>query len=211
MNTKNSCHGRSFLLVLIPITDKFEMKQFLKKHWGNMLIVIAVGLLIVPQTSIPIKVFVQRLIMSSPSELEASEIMTLSSLDWSLRNLNGEVVSLTDSKNKVIVLNLWATWCPPCIAELPNFQNLYNEFGDRIDFYFVSAEEAATIQKFLQKKKYNLPIYLETKRPPKDLQVSTIPTTFVIDKDGKIVVQKTGVARWDSEDVKILLRRLLND
>lgn len=187
------------------------MKAFLRKQWSNLLIVIAVGLLVVPQTSIPIKVFFQRLIMTSPSELDASEIKELSSYNWKINTLDGETVNFTRSKNKVTVVNLWATWCPPCIAELPNFQNLYDEYGDEVDFYFVSAEDQEVVLRFLQKKEYNLPMYLEATRPPSELRVSTIPTTFVIDKKGRIVLQKTGVARWDSDEVKAILRNLLDE
>ena len=187
------------------------MKPFLRKHWGNLIIVIAVGLLIVPQTSIPIKVFFQRLIMSSPSELDASEVKKLSTYNWDISTLDGETDNLSRSKNSVAVVNLWATWCPPCIAELPNFQNLYDEFGSQVDFYFVSAEDPSVVGRFLQKKDYDLPMYIETTRPPTELRVNTIPTTFVIDKNGNIVLQKTGVARWDSEEVKALLRRLRNE
>jgi thiol-disulfide isomerase/thioredoxin len=149
--------------------------------------------------------------MTSPSELDTSEINELSTYNWQISSLNGDAVNLSRSKNKVTVINLWATWCPPCIAELPNFQNLYDELGDQVDFYFVSAEEAKIIERFLQKKEYELPIYLETTRPPAELRVNTIPTTFVIDKNGSILIQKTGVARWDSDDVKSLLRKLLNE
>lgn len=184
---------------------------FLRKNGFNILLILVLALMIIPGTSVPIKVFFQRLIMTSPSELEASEIKTLSTYNWNITALDGEVVSLNKSKDKVVVVNLWATWCPPCIAELPNFQNLYNEFGEEVDFYFVTAEESGIIERFIQKKEYDLPIYLETTRPPAELQVNTIPTTFVIDKKGRIVMQKTGVARWDSEEVKAFLQNLYGE
>lgn len=167
--------------------------------------------MIVPQTSIPIKVFFQRLIMMSPSELEASKVKQLSTYSWEIMPLEGDPVVLSRSRNRVAVINLWATWCPPCIAELPNFQNLYEEFGEEVDFYFVTAEEASIVKRFLQNKKHNIPVYIETTRPPAELQVSTIPTTFVIDKNGRIVMQKTGVARWDSDEVKEFIRILVEE
>jgi thiol-disulfide isomerase/thioredoxin len=185
------------------------MIPFIKKHWQNLLIVIFIGLLVIPQTSIPIKVFFQRLVMSTPSEMDISERKKLSGYDWQLTETDGSVVQFSNSKDKVILLNLWATWCPPCLAELPSMQNLYNIYGDKVDFYFVSSEDAETVRKFMEKKGYDFPVYLETRRPPTELQVTIIPTTFLIDRNGEIVIEKTGAARWDSDEVRSSIDELL--
>ncbi|NNJ83070.1 MAG: TlpA family protein disulfide reductase, partial [Flavobacteriaceae bacterium] len=108
---------------------KIEMKPFIRKNWFNLLIVVFVGLLIVPHTSIPIKVFFQKLFMTSPSEVDASERKKLTSYQWELTGMNGSKIEFSDSKEKVVLLNLWATWCPPCLAELPSMQNLYSTYG----------------------------------------------------------------------------------
>lgn len=185
------------------------MKPFIRKNWFNLLIVVFVGLLIVPHTSIPIKVFFQKLFMTSPSEVDASERKKLTSYQWELTGMNGSKIEFSDSKEKVVLLNLWATWCPPCLAELPSMQNLYNTYGDKMDFYFISAEDSETVRKFITKKGYDFPVYLETQRPPAELQVSTIPTTFLIDAAGEIIIQKTGAAQWDSAEVKTIIEELL--
>ncbi|NNM10121.1 MAG: redoxin domain-containing protein, partial [Flavobacteriaceae bacterium] len=82
-------------------------------------------------------------------------------------------------------------------------------YGDKMDFYFISAEDSETVRKFITKKGYDFPVYLETQRPPAELQVSTIPTTFLIDAAGEIIIQKTGAAQWDSAEVKTIIEELL--
>lgn len=166
-------------------------------------------MLILPQTSIPIKVFFQQLFMTSPSEVEPTERKKLSNYQWQLNTIQGVEIEFSHSKEKVVLLNLWATWCPPCLAELPSMQNLYDTYGERMDFYFVSAEDPKTISKFIEKKGYTFPVYIETQRPPAELQVSTIPTTFLIDASGEIIIQKTGAAQWDSAEVKTIIEELL--
>ncbi len=187
------------------------MRPFFKKNWLNLLIVVFVGLLIVPQTSIPIKVFFQQLIMASPSEVDSSVRKKLSNYHWQLSTVDGSTIDFSNSEDKVVLLNLWATWCPPCLAELPSMQKLYTAYGDKVDFYFVTAEDAATVNKFMEKKGYDFPVYRETQRPPAELRVTTIPTTFLIDTDGEIIIQKTGAAQWDSEEVVDILENLLVD
>ncbi|AVI51493.1 thiol-disulfide oxidoreductase [Pukyongia salina] len=183
--------------------------KFIRKHLFTLLFLTIFGLLLYPPTGVPIKAFVQRLLMISPGVLDESERVMLSDYNWTLSEVDGGTKNFSDSHNKVCIVNLWATWCPPCVAELPSMQRLYNRYGDRVDFYFVSAEDPGTVQRFLQKKNYELPVYIEVERPPAEMQVTTIPTTFLIDKNGRILIQKTGAAKWDSEKVRALLDSLL--
>ncbi len=187
------------------------MRYFLRKHWSTLLILVVFGLLIFPHTGLPIKVFVQRLVMISPSEVPSDERKTVSDYNWALTSLDGNKVSFSNSEEKVILVNFWATWCAPCVAELPAMQRLYDEYGLQVDFYFVTAEDTEMVSRFMQKKGFSVPVFIESTHPPKELRVSTIPTTFVISKEGKIVIQKTGAARWDSEKVKEILAGLIKE
>ena len=187
--------------------DRF--KAFLKKNWSNILFVLVIVVMIIPQTRMPFQVFLQRLIAFSPSELDAEEQVDIANYSWELTKLEGGVQSLNASEGKVIILNLWATWCPPCVAEMPSMQALYDSYGDKVDFYFVSSEDTERLTKFLQKKEYDVPVYRETKSPPELFRVSTIPTTFVISKKGKLIVKSTGAADWNSSKMHALLDRLL--
>lgn len=126
--------------------------KFIKKHWGNILFFAFVALLIIPQTRMPIQVFVQRLISFSPSEKKVSDRETLQDYQWNLQELEGGEINFSQSEGKVTIVNFWATWCPPCVAEMPSFQKLYDSYGNKVDFYFVTSEESEKVNRFLQKK-----------------------------------------------------------
>ncbi len=114
------------------------IKNYLRKHWSTAAMLLVVVLLLLPQTAIPIKVAVNRVFAFSPSTENVEKAETLSDYNWNLITLDGKGVNLERSKNKVVLINLWATWCPPCIAEMPSLQALYDSYGDKVDFYFVT-------------------------------------------------------------------------
>ena len=182
---------------------------FLKKNWGNILFIIFIALLFIPQTGMPIKVLVNRIIAFSPSEVDEEERILIQDYQWHLTSLEGNRVNFSEAKGKVILVNLWATWCPPCVAEMPSLQKLYDSYGDRVNFYFVSSESPEKLETFLQKKNYTLPVYVENQSAPEAMRTRSIPTTFVISKEGKIVINKSGAANWDSKKVHKTLDALL--
>lgn len=130
--------------------------------------------------------------------------------DWTIKTLDGQEVNMTEVKGKVVVLNFWATWCPPCVAEMPSIQRLYDTLKDEgIEFVCVSEEEQETVQKFVQEKGYTFPIYtMETERP-EDFKGRGIPTTFILSKDGKIAFRHLGSAKWDDQTCIDFIKTLL--
>lgn len=164
----------------------------------------------------PIQVFVQRLISFSPSETSKSDREMLVDYRWQLQVLDSEdkaevlgEIDFLQSKGKVAIVNFWATWCPPCVAEMPSFQKLYDDYGDNVDFYFVSSEKAEKLKGFMTKHKYNLPVYIQTYQAPEQMQSNVLPTTYLISKKGEIVINETGSADWNSKKMRELLDRLL--
>lgn len=179
--------------------------KFIKKHWSNILFGVFVVLLFVPQTGKPIRVFMSRTLAFSPSVANEERRDKLTDYDWELVDMNGKSVNLSSYKGKKIVLNFWATWCPPCIAEMPSMQALYNDYKGRAVFLFVTNDGSEAIQKFMTKGSYTLPIYNELSAAPDLLQTTTLPTTYVIDEKGEILINKTGAADWNSATVRTLL------
>ena len=182
-----------------------KKKSWIQKQWQNILFFFILALFIIPQTRKPIQVTINRVFSFSPATIDKKERPELSSYDWRLQSLNGSQLNFTRSQNKPVVLNFWATWCPPCIAEMPSFQNLYDDYKGQVDFYFVTNEERKAIKKFTSKGDYNLPIYNPLEQQPQPLQASSLPTTYIIDKTGKIHIQKVGAANWNSDEVRNLL------
>lgn len=109
--------------------------------------------------------------------------------DFQLESLTGERVKLSDLKGKVVLINFWATWCPPCKKEMPAIQSVYNEFHD--DGFVVLAvnlaESEYIISQFKKKTDIEFPIYLDKDESVKSMYgVYYIPSSFFIDRQGKI-------------------------
>lgn len=185
------------------------MRDFLKKHWKNLVFGIFFLLLIIPQTRMPIQVFIQRLIAFSPSETSKEDRAILEDYQWPLVDMDSQEINFAQSEGKVTIVNFWATWCPPCVAEMPSFQKLYDEYGGEVDFYFVTAEKPDKVERFLKKHEYALPVYLQYFEAPEQLQSSVLPTTYLISKNGEIIINESGAADWNSKKIKKMIDALL--
>lgn len=127
-----------------------------------------------------------------------------------LKDVNGETVSLEDHRGKVIFLNIWATWCPPCIAELPGIEALHEEMGDEVVFILLSQDrDFTTAVNFMKRKEYDLPIYTAAGPTPPTYQSRQIPTTYIIDKQGNLRLKHSGMADYDSEKFQNFMQRLV--
>lgn len=127
----------------------------------------------------------------------------------SLQALDGEYVSLADYKGKTIFINFWATWCPPCVAEMPDIESLYQKVGNEVAFVMISLDkEPYKAKNFIDKKGFEMPVYFLASNLPKIYNPSSIPTTYVISPAGEIVVTRHGMAKYDTKDFIAFLRSL---
>jgi len=108
---------------------------------------------------------------------------------FTLRDLDGSPVSLADFRGKVVVLNFWATWCPPCRREIPDFIDLQEEYGSRgVQIVGIALDEPEKVQAFARQNGMNYPVLLGSDEVSmKYGGIEGIPTTFIIDKNGRIV------------------------
>jgi thiol-disulfide isomerase/thioredoxin len=184
------------------------MKLF-KNQWLNIVIVVIILAMIIPGTRKPIQIFVNELIAFSPSVTSEEDRTAIAHYNWTLEKNNKDRMDFSNLEGKVVLVNFWATWCPPCIAEMPSFQLLYEDYGDKIDFLFVSSEDHETVRGFLYRKNYTLPAFRPLSEAPAPLNGNTLHTTFLIDKTGNIVIRKVGAADWNSENVRKTIDELL--
>lgn len=152
-------------------------------------------------------------LISQPDFNENGEQMSENDYNWNLKDINGEQVNLNKYKGRVLFINLWATWCPPCVGEMPEIQKLYNHFKDNehIEFLMVTSDPISKIKPFLKKKSYTFPAYEYESNPPIPFRVKSIPTTFIISKSGKIVIKKTGAANWGGNKTIEIINKLISE
>lgn len=182
-------------------------KLFTKKSFSNLLFIIVIGLLLYP----PTREWGMRQIAFSPSVENNETADTIKSYNWNLKGLNTETINFSEFEDKVIFVNFWATWCPPCRAEMPMIQDLYDDYKDKIAFVFVTTENWNTVSAFFNKNGYDLPAYNSISNPPqKFTETNSIPATYLLDKDGTILISKVGAADWNSSKVRKLLDELIN-
>lgn len=133
--------------------------------------------------------------------------------NFSLPDLDGQQVSLADYKGKVILLNIWATWCAPCVAEMPSMEKLYQELKDEdFELLAVSVDETGSIAvaPFMKQHKLGFPVLLDTVGDIKSLyQLTGIPESFIIDKGGILLEKVVGPRDWAAPGVIRYFRNLI--
>lgn len=181
-----------------------------KSQIKNILFLILIGLALIPQTRKPIQVLLNKgFALFSPSTIKTSKQVVLTDYNWKLKDEKGDVIHFNKVKGKVVLVNFWATWCPPCIAEMPSLHKLYDDYKDKIEFVFVSNEDRSVVRKFLNDKAYDFDVFEPITAYPNVFDVSSIPRTFLIDKTGHIIIDKTGAANWNSDSVRQTIDELL--
>ena len=135
---------------------------------------------------------------------------SLFGVEWRFQSLDGEETSLTAFEGKVLFVNLWATWCGPCVVEMPGIQRLYERFPQEdVAFLLVSDEPPDVVREFVQEKGWKLPLYVSDDQRPSAFETLGIPATFILDRTGRIVFRHVGSAAWDDESSVLFLTELL--
>lgn len=127
--------------------------------------------------------------------------------DWTIQRLDGAAIELDAFRGKVLFINLWASWCTPCIREMETIEGLRERLADTdVEFLIVAAEGERPVRRFRRRYSYELPIYLEVDRMPAAFGVRGLPTSWVVDRDGRIVLLRHGEAVWDTDEVEAFVR-----
>ena len=126
---------------------------------------------------------------------------------------NGIEENFFNTNEKVLLLNFWATWCPPCIKEIPDLQKLKKEFGSGLGVFFISVDSnfEKVVPKFLKKNKFSkLKVFNDQKLTISNkLKIKIMPTTIIINKEFKEIYRVVGYVDWQSQKYKSLIKNLL--
>lgn len=133
----------------------------------------------------------------------------VASYSWSLRSLDGEEISFSQFRGKTVFLNVWATWCGPCISEMPDIQQLYESMkGQGVVFVLLSEEELEPVKEFVAEQGLEAPIYIATSALPEVFESQGIPATFIVDPQGQVVLRRIGADAWNNDTCRAFFRSL---
>ncbi len=198
------------------------MKNYIRNYFqkrkplsliGDALFFILLILILIPATRVEVVAFIKRQVLFSPNVEVREDLGSLGRTDygWPLTAVKNEkAIRLKEFRGKTVFINFWATWCPPCVAEMPSIQKLYDAYRDdeSVAFVLISSEERGKLLKFMQDKGYDYPVYQNLFKVPASLPVEQLPTTYIIAPDGKIVLKETGASDWNTDKVHQLLNSL---
>ena len=177
----------------------------------NILILIFLGLLLFTPIGFHTKVLINRVISFNPSLVDEDRRQQLSSYKWILESREGIKLDFSELRGQVVLINYWATWCPPCVAEMPDLYELYNAYREEVVFLFIASDQKKKVDQFLEKHQYTIPVYYESGPSPYELETKSLPTTYVISRQGVIVVSEKGAANWNSDKITGLLDELIQE
>ena len=177
---------------------------------GDLVFFSLIILFLIPQTRMQLKVGLNKIIskINPVTIIEDHKQLNVSDVNFKLTGINTPSVTLNSMHGEVIFINFWATWCGPCVAEMPDLQKLYNKHRNSVNFLFITNDNTSKITEFLSRNTYNFPVYQLKTALPEALEHTSIPTTYIIDQKGNIVVRKVGAADWNSKRTNKLLAEL---
>ncbi|NQZ77124.1 MAG: TlpA family protein disulfide reductase [Ekhidna sp.] len=131
------------------------------------------------------------------------------SYDFILEDFQGNSIPFSSLEGEVVFVNFWATWCPPCIAEMPDIQDLYNEKKGELKFAMISMDRDENKAKaFVEKRQFTFPTYFLRSPLPSTFNTSSIPTTYLLDKQGIVQAENHGMAKYNTARFKNLIGNL---
>ncbi len=135
--------------------------------------------------------------------------------DFFLPTLEGQNHTLSQHRGKVVLINFWATWCPPCIREMPSMQLLYDKFrAQGFEIVAISLDQGNPdgVREFVQKLNLSFPIVLDAANDVKQLyQVRGLPTSYLVDRQGRVAAWGMGAREWDGPKAHALVAHLLSE
>jgi len=194
---------------------KNALKSYFKNRslgwwFSTILLVVILTILAVPQWRFSVSTWINELRLSAPNIKTDHQQLPKEAYNLSYKDMSGEKHFLANQKGKVVFINFWGTWCPPCVSEMPSIERLYHEFKDDVTFIIYSREKKKVIEAFAERKNLKLPFVNTLYEIPQFFtQFNSLPSTFVLSKSGDIRISESGAAKWDADNVRVLLKELI--
>ena len=190
--------------------------QYIRKNAFTIVMVIFVGIMFFSPDA---KSFVLRQLMATGlfnASMDKKDAGTANqaNTDFDFTDEKGNVQNTASLRGKVVFINFWASWCPPCRAEFPSIETLYTQFKDNPDMVFLTINEdndPAAGKAYLEKEKFSVPMYQSNGNVPAEIYSGSLPTTVVLDKNGKVRLHHAGFANYASDKFVRQIEELINE
>lgn len=189
-------------------------KEINKKTKSRIINFVFFGVLLVFLISTPAKSWLLRGILNTglfAPKIEQKKSSESAAMPLTFNNGDGTSLSTSEFRGKVVFINFWASWCPPCIAEMPSMNKMYGQLKSdpAFEFVFINLDDEVNVAaEFIQKKGFAIPLHRAEGFIPTDLYTGTLPTTIVLNKDGAVVMKHTGMADYTSKKFIAQLKAL---
>ena len=158
-------------------------------------------------------IFATALVTIPSSQLTAEEEAKYTASDFTLKNLDGQEVSLQQFRGKYLLINFWATWCGPCKIEMPSLEKLYRQFkSDNFDMLGISNDMFGerVVRPYVKAKNITFPMLLDQKMVvSRQYGIVSLPTTILIDPEGTIIGILQGAENWSNPETLLYFKNLL--
>ncbi|MGE9311651.1 TlpA family protein disulfide reductase [Niabella sp. CJ426] len=195
--------------------NKKNRQHFIRKHGFPILMgLIIVTLFVSPEAK---SWTIRQLMRTGLYNVNIEKDMTMlpqMETGFDFEDEKGNIQNTSSLKGKVVFINFWASWCPPCRAEFPSIETLYSKFKNDPDLFFLMINEddnRAAGRDYLQNKGYITPMFKTRSVVPANIYNGTLPTTLVLDKKGKVVFRHEGFANYASEDFISQINTLIKE
>jgi len=181
-----------------------------KKTVLNILLILFVLSFFVTPLGYYGKLFLNRLFAFSPSPIAADYRQKIPDYDWQLKDADWNFFSFEKARGKVVFINFWASWRLPSEAELASIQKLYDRYQGKVDFYIITDENQEPVEAFMLKQEFDFPVTYLIIGEKAPFEIPEPPFSYLLDKEGHIVIKKDGIANWNSTEVHRLIDGLLS-
>ncbi|MDC6364318.1 MULTISPECIES: TlpA family protein disulfide reductase [Flavobacteriaceae] len=155
------------------------------------------------------KILLNKMLAMSPPVIEQSEREKITDYDWKLKDADWNIFNFEKSKGNVVFINFWASWRLPSEAELSSIQELYNKYKGKMDFYIITNENRPPVEAFMEEHEFTFPLTYLIIGEKMPVDSKEVPSSYLIDKSGNIVIHKKGIADWSNKKVYTLLDELI--
>jgi thiol-disulfide isomerase/thioredoxin len=174
----------------------------LKKYISNGVFILVIALLLfVPYAKALLIQGLMEVGLFNPS-VDKETLINEPVPQLSFKDQTGKVITLNQLKGKVVFINFWATWCPPCLAEMPSINKLYEKYKNDADVVFIMVDADGNFEKsngYMKARNYAMPIYHMASSVPEQIFSGSLPTTVVFDKQARISFKHEGAANYGSK------------